>query len=62
LWAELERRLKKIKKKPKNKKELFNVLKREWNKIDKGNYINLISSMPWRIQACINSNGGSTKY
>ena len=62
LWAELERRVKKSKRKPKNKKDLFNILKKEWGKIDRQYYINLISSMPRRIQECINSNGGSTKY
>lgn len=62
LWAELEKRIKKLKKKPKNKKELFKVLQKEWKDIGKEFYKKLISSMPRRVRDCIDNNGGATKY
>ena len=60
LWHELERRLQKWSVHPKNfYKE---VLQEEWKRIPSKTYINLIESMPHRIEACIKNNGWPTKY
>jgi len=62
LWSELERQLKKHTPRPKNKQDLFSILQEEWNAIPTSKYIKLIESMPQRIQACIESDGGPIKY
>ena len=41
---------------------LREALQEEWRKIPSKVYINLIESMPRRINACIESQGWSTKY
>ena len=38
------------------------AVKRYWNKIDLSQIRVLVASMPRRIQACIDAEGGSTKY
>lgn len=62
LWHELERRLRKRSGYPKNLYELEKALQEEWKKIPSETYINLIESMPRRIEACIESQGWPTKY
>ena len=47
---------------PKNLYELKKALQEEWKKIPSETYINLIESMPRRIEACIESQGWPTKY
>jgi hypothetical protein len=62
LWHELERRLRKRSVRPKNFHELEGALQEEWERIPSETYINLIESMPRRIEACIKNNGWPTKY
>ena len=62
LWHELERRLRKRSVHPKNFHELEEALQEEWERIPSETYINLIESMPRRIEACIKNNGWPTKY
>ena len=62
LWKELEMRIRKRPNKFKNKNELEVALQEEWKNIPENVLINLIESMPRRIQACIKSNGWPTKY
>ena len=54
LWSELERRLRKRSKAPKN---IESGLLEEWAKIPESVYMDLIKSMPRRIEACIANNG-----
>ena len=62
LWHELERRLRKRSVHPKNFYELEEALQEEWKRIPSETYINLIKSMPRRIEACIKNQGWPTKY
>jgi transposase len=62
LWHELERRLRKRSVHPKNFYELEEALQEEWKRIPSETYINLIESMPRRIEACIKNQGWPTKY
>ena len=62
LWHELETRIRNRPNNLKNLKELEAALKEEWNKIPQNVLMNLIESMPSRIQACIKSKGYPTKY
>jgi len=62
LWDELERRLKKQESYPKNASELEHALKEEWMSIPCERYYKLIESMPRRIKACIEKDGGPTCY
>lgn len=62
LWKELEMRIRKRPDKFKNKNELEVALQEEWENIPENVLINLIESMPRRIQACIENNGWPTKY
>jgi hypothetical protein len=58
----LERRVRKHRPIPKNKKEFFETLKEEWNKIDETQLNRLVTSMPRRIKAVIRNKGNPTKY
>lgn len=60
LWEELDRRIKSIK--VKNGDEKYDVLNKEWQKIDAATLHKLIDSMPARIKAVIDSKGYATKY
>lgn len=60
IWDELDRRIRKNK--ITCKKDLKKALVEEWDKIGSDETTNLISSMPKRIQAVLDANGGPTKY
>lgn len=62
LWNELEIRIRKHKPRPKNKSDFFVALKEEWYKIDESRLTRLVTSMPNRINAVIESKGNPTKY
>ncbi|GET52987.1 IS630 family transposase [Rhizophagus irregularis DAOM 181602=DAOM 197198] len=62
LWDELERQVRAHKPLPKNRENLWEILQEEWLNIEADKYQNLISSMPRRISAVINSKGYPTKY
>lgn len=62
LWNELEQKIRKRYTRPKNLRELEMALQEEWRRIPSEVYINLIESMPKRINACIESQGWPTKY
>ena len=62
LWHVLETCIRSRPNNLRNLKELEAALKEEWNKIPQNVLMNLIESMPRRIQACINSKGYPTKY
>jgi len=59
---ELEQRFQKWFVHSKNFHELEEALQEEWKRIPSETYINLIKSMPHRIEACIKNNGWPTKY
>ena len=58
----LERRLKQRPEHPKNKDELELFLRKEWQPIPREKYLNLIDSMPRRVEDCIANNGWPTRY
>ena len=60
IWDELERRLKG--RNPKNKKELWAMMKQEWEGIGKDVTEKLVGSMPKRVLEVIKNKGGPTKY
>jgi len=62
LWDELVRRVRAHKPRPKNKRELFTVIKNEWENIEIVKLNNLIDSMPRRVAAVIKNKGNPTKY
>jgi hypothetical protein len=68
VWAILKRKVeRKIKNLvAKNKKisqEIFlTTIRQEWNDLDNDVLLRCIESMPNRIQACIDAEGGHTKY
>jgi transposase len=62
LWSELKRRINKHEIKPKNKKELFDLLKEEWYKINPNIINKLIESMPRRVTAVLKNKGNPTRY
>ena len=47
---------------PKNLRELEIFLKQEWQQIPLKTCLNLIDSMPRRIEECIANNGWPTRY
>ena len=57
-WNQLEIRIRKRPNKFKNNVELETALHEEWNQIPRNIYMNLIESMPRRIEAVISNNGG----
>ena len=62
LWNQLEILIRKRPNKFKNKDELETALQEEWNQIPRNFYMNLIESMPRRIEAVISNNGWPTRY
>ena len=62
LWNQLEIRIRKRPNKFKNNVELEATLHEELNQISRNIYMNLIESMPRRIEAVISNNGQPTKY
>ena len=62
LWGELSRRLRNRPQHPKNLRELEIFLKQEWQQIPLKTCLNLIDSMPRRIEECIANNGWPTRY
>jgi hypothetical protein len=62
LWSVLKRKLADYEEAPGGILELWERVQVEWEKIDVGTCQNLIESMPRRMEAVINCNGGYTKY
>lgn len=60
IWDEMERRIRKFHITDRN--SLKDALERAWNEITPEITENLVSSMPKRLQAVIDSKGGPTKY
>lgn len=62
LWHILKMRLAEYENPPKGIQELWERVQVEWEKIPKEECLNLINSMPRRIQAVLRAKGGHTKY
>ena len=62
LWNQLEIHIRKRPNKFKNNDELETALREEWNQIPRSIYMNLIESMPKRIEAVISNNEWPTRY
>ena len=62
LWKELKTRIYRIRPRPTNKNELFDLIKREWEALPVDLLKTLVHSMPRRIAAVIKNKGGHTKY
>lgn len=62
LWQHLKRQLNAYEVPPAGIHELWEQVQVEWEKIPKEVCVNLIESMPRRIQAVIKAKGGHTKY
>jgi hypothetical protein len=64
-WAcldEMVRRLRHLPNQPVTLAEIGLALIRIWNNIPQAFFNNLVGSMRRRCQACINANGGHTRY
>ena len=61
-WDEMERRLRQANIQPLTLAELGQALVQTWNNIPQAFFNRLVSSMRRRCQACINANGGHTRY
>jgi transposase len=62
LWAELEKRLNSYENHPSSMTALWERVEEEWEKIPKEVCMNLIESMPRRLEAVIRAKGAPTKY
>jgi len=62
LWHEVKRAVYNRHKKPKNLTELKRVVKLAWKAIPLKTIQVLVDSMPRRVEACIEAEGGPTKY
>ena len=62
LWAYIKRNLRKRTKKPSSLNQLFDFILDEWKAIPSQILVNLIDSMPRRIEAVIKNKGGHTKF
>lgn|SRR5215470_2064560 len=62
LWAYLKRKLGEYETHPRSIHELWERIEVEWEKIPQEFCINLIHSMPRRIEALLKAKGGYTKY
>lgn len=61
-WDELKRRLRRQPNQPMTLDQLAQMLTRIWNAIPQAFFSRLIGSMRRRCQACIDANGGHTRY
>lgn len=62
LWHILRTNIKRRVPTPMRKEDLAATLQEEWAKLNMDMVNKLIESMPRRLQAVIDANGGSTKY
>jgi YD repeat-containing protein len=62
VWDELGRRVRRHTPALRTAQELRELLLQEWNNIDQHVILNLIQSMPRRLQTVINARGGNTRY
>lgn len=62
LWDHLKRKLNAYETEPKGIHELWERVQTEWNRIPVETCLNLIESMPRRIEAVLKAKGGYTKY
>jgi transposase len=62
LWDECSRRIRQRPDKPKNLDDLEKIVKEEWQRVPIRVCEKLIDSMPKRLQAVIDANGGPTRY
>uniref|UniRef100_A0A672YKD4 Tc1-like transposase DDE domain-containing protein n=1 Tax=Sphaeramia orbicularis TaxID=375764 RepID=A0A672YKD4_9TELE len=62
LWDELERRLRARPSHPTSVCDLTNVFLEEWSKIPMNTLLNLVDSLPRRVEAVIAAKGGPTSY
>lgn len=62
LWDHLKRRLNARPTQPTGMLELWARVEEEWESIPQGTVLNLIDSMPRRIEAVLKAKGGMTKY
>lgn len=62
LWDQLKRRLKEQFTSIHNQQQLINALKICWEAIPQKNVTHLVESMPERLNECVRSRGGHTRY
>jgi transposase len=62
LWGRIKQRLRKRPLGPSSLNDIYDFVKTEWNALEKDYLLDLIHSMPRRIEAVIENKGGSTKY
>ena len=62
LWDELERRLRARPSRPTSVPDLTNARLEEWSKIPINTLLNLVESLPRRVEAVIAAKGGPTPY
>lgn len=62
LWDQLGRRVSRRVPPPRNRQELVDALHQEWANIPQDNVRRLIRSMRRRCVACLDANGGNTRY
>jgi hypothetical protein len=62
VWDEIERRLRHLPNQPVTLAEMGLALIRIWNNIPQAFFNNWVRSIDRRCQACINANGGHTRY
>ena len=62
IWREVKNQLRKIPKKFTSKENLWDILQDIWNNIDQERCIELIETMPERINDIIRAKGGYTKW
>jgi len=62
IWAELERKIRSKKVRPRNKREFFGVLENEWYNLNLDYLNRLIDSMPYRVNEVVKNKGYPTRY
>ncbi|KAL6466679.1 hypothetical protein MHYP_G00244830 [Metynnis hypsauchen] len=62
LWDELEQRLRERLFRPTSVSDLINALQEEWAKIPISTLLNIVESLPRRVEAVITAKGGPTSY
>lgn len=62
IWAIIKQRLGQYRRKPTSRAAMYEAIQNEWDRLTYDEILAIVDSMPRRIQACIEANGGVTKY
>lgn len=62
IWGYMVKQIYSYEFRPRNRQELLDAITNEWQNLENYDFGNLVASMPRRLDALLDANGGYTKY